>query len=93
MYERTGKYFHDNAGNPVQYVYLCPICLKNKAAILNIEDFRSDDEFTIDHFPPQSVGGKGKILVCKTCNNTAVDYSVHYSVKEEKSAILGGDLN
>ncbi len=81
LHTRTGKYFHDGAGNPVQHVYLCPICLVNKVAILSAEDLRSDDQFTVDHFPPKSVKGKGKIMVCKKCNSEAgIEYD--YAVKE-----------
>lgn len=29
-----------------------------------------DEDFTLDHFPPSSVGGKDTVLVCKTCNST-----------------------
>jgi hypothetical protein len=52
LQERTGKFFHDGNNQPVNFIYLCPICLINKVAILNENEFRSDDEFTIDHFPP-----------------------------------------
>ncbi len=80
-YERRGVFFHDNDNKPVHLVYLCPICLINKVGILSPEEFRSDDEFTIDHFPPSSVGGKQAVLVCKTCNSKAgADYD--YSVKD-----------
>jgi hypothetical protein len=80
-YERRGVFFHDNDNNPVNLIYLCPICLMNKVGILSAEDYRSDDEFTIDHFPPCSVGGKQAVLVCKTCNSKAgADYD--YSLKD-----------
>ncbi|MBN8786641.1 MAG: hypothetical protein J0I84_06085 [Terrimonas sp.] len=28
-------------------------------------------EFSIDHLPPESVGGRYKVLTCKKCNNEA----------------------
>lgn len=86
LHARTGKHFHDNTNNPLQHVYLCPICLVSKVAILSVDDLRADDEFTIDHFPPKSVNGKGKIMVCKTCNNNAgkdYDYTIKDWIQEQ----------
>lgn len=76
--ERLGKFFHDNAGQQVAPVYICPLCLHNKISVLE-NVIRSDDEFDLDHFPPKSVGGTATVLVCKNCNSNAgsnIDYSV-----------------
>lgn len=72
VFERTGRFFHHNNLTPVDLVYLCPLCLKNKIGVIG-EYVHYDDEFTLDHFPPKSVGGKNTVLVCKTCNSTTGD--------------------
>jgi len=50
-------------------VYLCPLCRAHHIFQKGNELFWST-EFTMDHYPPSSVGGKNKALVCKSCNNT-----------------------
>ena len=60
--------------------YLCPLCLTNYIVVTE-EQIRFSSEFTIDHFPPQNVGGKGEILTCKTCNNNAGKYEVELERK------------
>lgn len=69
-YNRTGKYFHDGQHNPVELVYLCPLCLKKKIAVIGDYQYL-DGEFSLDHFPPACVGGKETILVCEGCNSTS----------------------
>lgn len=49
--------------------YLCPLCLDNYVFIENGLIYGSE-EFDMDHYPPQSVGGKKAILVCKKCNGS-----------------------
>lgn len=49
-------------------VYLCPICL-NQFIYIKDNILHLTEEFTGDHYPPESVGGKKKALVCKPCNN------------------------
>jgi hypothetical protein len=77
--ERLNKMFHDNAGNHVPLVYMCPLCLKNKISVFE-ETTRSDDEFDVDHFPPKSAGGTESVFVCKTCNSSA-GHEFDYSIK------------
>lgn len=43
-------------------MYLCPICLHG---------FSTSDGLSIDHFPPQSLGGRSAVLTCTECNNHA----------------------
>jgi hypothetical protein len=50
--------------------YVCPICTINWVMI-DRNGYHASSEFTEDHFPPESVGGKSKILVCKKCNSEA----------------------
>src|SRR5581483_11566139 len=42
--------------------YLCPLCLKW---------FASVEDVSLEHAPPESVGGREVALTCKPCNNTA----------------------
>lgn len=69
-FKRLGNYYQDNSRQPCELVYLCPICIKNKIGVIG-QDLHADDDFTLDHFPPESVGGKDTVLVCKFCNSKA----------------------
>jgi hypothetical protein len=60
--------------------YLCPLCLENYFYTENTM-WHYKEEFSLDHFPPQNVGGLNKMLVCKSCNNTA-GHSYESSFKE-----------
>ena len=42
--------------------YLCPLCL---------EWFGSVEDVSLEHAPPESVGGREVALTCRACNNTA----------------------
>lgn len=46
--------------------YACPCCL-------TVYDHASVDigNLTIEHVPPEGVGGRGLPLTCKECNNSA----------------------
>lgn len=69
------KYLHQifaDPGNPPEHlVYICPLCLKNFILIERSVGFVWTAEFNFDHFPPESVGGFYKMLVCKSCNSEA----------------------
>jgi len=79
-FEQTSRFFHDGDGKPVKGIYLCPLCLKNKIGMVG-ENLHFDEEFTLDHYPPKSVGGKETVLVCKVCNDGAgADFD--YAAKE-----------
>lgn len=47
--------------------YACPICLR----LFGVEHLEhlTTNHLTVEHVPPQSVGGKKKILTCRDCNN------------------------
>lgn len=60
----------------ISNLYICPLCVQN--AIYKDDEFSDflaahniKIEFTDDHYPPESVKGSKKILVCKKCNNEA----------------------
>ena len=49
--------------------YICPLCLKAYAI--------GNTELTLEHVPPESVGGKPILITCKTCNsNRGADIDV-----------------
>lgn len=53
--------------------YICPLCVTSQVVLLgNI--LMKFEEFTIDHVPPESIGGKAKLLTCQVCNNKAGEY-------------------
>lgn len=62
--------FKEEKDIPNHVAYLCPLCATNFILILEDGD-HSNAEFSLDHFPPESVGGTLKILTCKKCNNDA----------------------
>lgn len=46
---------------------LCPICLD--IFLENQLEISSENYLTLEHNPPDSLGGKANILTCKSCNN------------------------
>lgn len=52
-----------------QEAVMCPICmvLYNRNGL----DQTVDNPLTIEHCPPEELGGKPMLLLCKSCNNTA----------------------
>ena len=68
------KYLHliptENKNVTRHFIYVCPVCQKNYFLYIN-EIWSCSDEFTLDHYPPQNIGGQNTILTCKTCNNSA----------------------
>lgn len=49
-------------------IYICPLCLKHY--FVNTKNgVEGNTEFSLDHVPPQSVGGRFKLITCKKCNN------------------------
>lgn len=48
--------------------YVCPVCQKifDKDALFSTEYV---DHLTLEHVPPESLGGNIKLLTCKICNN------------------------
>lgn len=57
------------------HLYVCPLCLQNYFAESK-EGIVGSSEFSLDHLPPDSVGGEFQIITCKTCNNRAGEYEV-----------------
>jgi hypothetical protein len=61
--------------SPYRGLYACPTCMR----LLPIEAI-DKGELTLEHVPPESMGGKGIALTCERCNSTAghtVDAAVH----------------
>lgn len=77
-FQRTGHFYHKNDGTPADAIYLCPLCLNEKVGLVG-SMLHGNLDFTLDHFPPKSVGGKRTVLVCKKCNDESgknFDYSL-----------------
>jgi HNH endonuclease len=53
--------------------YICPLCVEAQI-VVNGNILIKFEEFTLDHVPPESIGGKTKLMTCKVCNNTAGEY-------------------
>jgi HNH endonuclease len=47
-------------------LYGCPTCMR----LLPVAALNSGD-LTLEHVPPEAMGGRGILLTCKSCNNTA----------------------
>ncbi|MCW3110577.1 MAG: hypothetical protein JWQ09_5083 [Segetibacter sp.] len=56
---------------PKHVAYLCPICLQNAIMFIDSPTQSVTSEFTEDHYPPKSIGGKKFVLVCRECNSKA----------------------
>lgn len=67
----AGSFFIDPKNILPHIAYLCPLCLKSGIIYEPSFGLGMHAEFSLDHFPPKSVGGFLKILVCKKCNNDA----------------------
>jgi hypothetical protein len=67
--------------------YICPICTN----MFNTSDLsdQSNNQLTIEHVPPESLGGKPKILTCKKCNSK----SGHELDNQLQKKLLQWDFN
>ena len=86
---RDGKLYHVFSNN----LYMCPFCKENFIGIYQDNVFCTS-EFTLDHYPPQSVGGKKKALVCKKCNNNyglEVDHVLEDYLKSKSFVSQGSE--
>lgn len=66
---------------PKHVAYLCPICLEQGIMFVDSPFSKFTVEFTEDHYPPKSVGGKNTVLVCKLCNSKA-GHAFDYTLQE-----------
>ncbi|HMG14037.1 MAG TPA: hypothetical protein VK590_01250 [Saprospiraceae bacterium] len=59
-------------GIPQKYVgnYICPICLGHFSPG-DLDQKNRSNPLTLEHTPPENVGGKANILTCRSCNNAA----------------------
>ncbi|WP_316763653.1 HNH endonuclease [Pedobacter aquatilis] len=64
-------FFQSHETVPDHFAYICPICVNTGVAFLEEYYLDTNADLTLDHFPPESVGGKQTLLVCKKCNNEA----------------------
>lgn len=74
---------------PAHLAYLCPLCLNKGVIVTNETGLGMHCEFSLDHYPPQSVGGFETLLVCNKCNSDAgKDYD--FSLKQKMKDIAFG---
>ncbi|HLG98700.1 MAG TPA: HNH endonuclease [Bryobacteraceae bacterium] len=62
----ASAYVHACPGVSVVPTYVCPIC-QNPFTVEALDD----GQLSVEHVPPQSVGGSELLLTCTICNNTA----------------------
>jgi hypothetical protein len=70
---------------PAHLAYLCPLCLNKGIIVTNEHGLGMHCEFSLDHYPPQSVGGFETLLVCTKCNSDAgseYDFSLKQKIKD-----------
>jgi HNH endonuclease len=60
--------------------YLCPVCLDG----LTIEEFATE-QLSVEHVPPEALGGNELVLTCKKCNN---DAGRHFDAEAHKQQRL-----
>ena len=76
------KYFNTNID------FICPICLATfSRKIISRSDKQDKPVLTLDHYPPQCLGGRQVCLTCQNCNNTLGKYECFLS-----SALNSHDL-
>ena len=66
--------------------YICPMCLR-QFSMADLET-GAPNMLTLEHAPPESVGGKGVALTCKQCNSIAgheVDFHLGERLREIES--------
>jgi hypothetical protein len=54
---------------PVNDIYICPLCATNYFVNTKL-GIQGSSEFSLDHVPPESLGGKFTVLSCKKCLST-----------------------
>lgn len=70
--------FKSNNIMPSEFGLYCPLCTQHY-------DENRYDQLTLEHNPPNSLGGKDNILTCKNCNNTAgskIDHEILLALNE-----------
>ena len=73
--------FIDEKGEKKELVntFICPICLKT----FDILDY---DNITIEHVPPEKLGGRPLLLTCKDCNNVCGSNLDVYLINEIRNS-------
>ena len=67
--------------------YLCPLCLD---VLLTVEEFGTG-ELTVEHVPPDALGGHDLALTCKACNSRAgSNFDAEAHKQERLWQFLGG---
>lgn len=61
--------------------YLCPLCVD---VLLTVEEFATE-QLSVEHVPPEALGGNELVLTCKRCNN---DAGRHFDAEARKQQRL-----
>lgn len=69
-------------------IYICPLCVRHY--FVNTKNrIQGNAEFSLDHVPPQSVGGRYKLITCKKCNNdsgifeSALEKTLNFAIDKQ----------
>lgn len=82
--------FNYTVENQVPHVaYMCPLCVTRGLIVTEEFGLGMHDEFSLDHYPPKSVGGFETVLVCKKCNSYAGDH-YDFTLKQKINDISFG---
>jgi hypothetical protein len=70
-----------------EHWYLCPLCLDG----FTIEELTVSKYLTVEHVPPEQLGGHELILTCRRCNNSQGSaFDAHAHKQQEISLFLSG---
>lgn len=59
---------HFKVTDPTARHFICPLCLEQEI-IFKDNDFLISESFTLEHLPPESIGGFFKTITCTNCNS------------------------
>ena len=77
--------FNNDGEIPEHLAYICPLCITN-CFMVGEKGIHYTNDFSLDHFPPESAGGRLKVLVCKKCNNES-GHKYDFALKEKINSL------
>lgn len=82
----AASFAQERPGMYEQPTYPCPICLSPFTA-----EALKDNRLSVEHVPPESVGGRELLLTCTTCNNSAgTKLDADAKTQEDVEAAMAG---
>lgn len=67
IFDRGAQAYARHTRGEIENRYACPLCLRH----FGRDEAESGNLLTLEHVPPDSVGGRGLVLTCRECNSTA----------------------